>query len=73
MLRPHGPTAVVDLGDRLGIACEHGDDEAFATLGRSLASALRLPPAAFRVRRLEALPLLATGKLDYARVKELLA
>lgn len=71
MLRPSGPTAVLDGGDHLGICCEYGDDETFHALARELARSLKLPIAAFRFRRLPALPLLASGKVDYAALKEL--
>jgi hypothetical protein len=64
-LRVHGPTAVVAGDDRLVIHCEWGDPENFAAVARQLATEMLVNHSAFVFRRVETLPLTASGKVDY--------
>jgi acyl-CoA synthetase (AMP-forming)/AMP-acid ligase II len=64
-LRVHGPTAVVAGDDRLVIHCEWGDLASFAAVARQLATEMRVNHSAFAFRRVDSLPLTASGKVDY--------
>jgi acyl-CoA synthetase (AMP-forming)/AMP-acid ligase II len=68
MVREHGPAAVTDGGDRLLLFCAFGDAEALAALQRELAARLRVHRSGLELRRIEELPLLASGKVDYQRL-----
>jgi acyl-CoA synthetase (AMP-forming)/AMP-acid ligase II len=66
-LRIHGPVAVVSRrADTLTVLCEWGDDAEHGATRRQLAAELRLPLPALRFERVDALPLLPSGKVDYA-------
>ncbi|MEU4423072.1 AMP-binding protein [Actinoplanes sp. NPDC024001] len=66
MLVEHGPVGVVALPpDQLGIYCAWGDDEQFSTVRRELCRTLRVPPGSLRFVRVDALPVLPSGKIDY--------
>ncbi|MDB4987242.1 MAG: AMP-dependent synthetase and ligase [Myxococcaceae bacterium] len=64
-LRQHGPAAVISDDERLTLYCEFGDEAFYETLKRELATLYQLNVNTFRFRRIEALPLLASGKMDY--------
>ncbi len=64
-VRAHGNAAVLSDDERLTIYCEFGSDEELASLRASLAAELSLNVNTFRMVRVEALPLLASGKVDY--------
>jgi long-chain acyl-CoA synthetase len=64
-VRAHGNAAVLSDDERLTIYCEFGDDDALAALRAALAAELQLNVNTFRMTRVEALPLLASGKVDY--------
>jgi acyl-CoA synthetase (AMP-forming)/AMP-acid ligase II len=68
MVREHGPAAVLDGGDRLLLFCAFGDPEALAALQRELAARLRVHRSGLELRRIDELPLLASGKVDYQRL-----
>lgn len=66
MLRGRGPTVVVaGQEDTLMAFCEWGDDEQFASERRALGHQLRLSPSALVFRRIDTLPTLTNGKIDY--------
>ncbi|MET0283212.1 MAG: AMP-binding protein [Polyangiales bacterium] len=64
-VRNHGNAAVLSDDERLTLFCEFGSDQELATLRATLASELQLNVNTFRMVRVEALPLLASGKVDY--------
>lgn len=68
-LRLHGPTAVIQDGNKLVIFCEHGNDRVFATYREQLSECLRLHQSALEFRRVQALPRTSFGKTDYYRLQ----
>ncbi len=66
MLAGHGPAGIVALSaDRLGIFCAWGGDQQFGAARRELCRALRVPPGSLHFVHVDALPVLANGKIDY--------
>lgn len=70
MMRVHGPLAVVSSGERLVLYCEQADAGLFPAYARELAARLKLHVGAFEFRRIEQLPLMASGKVDYATLEK---
>jgi long-chain acyl-CoA synthetase len=70
LVREHGPAAVVSDDERLTIFCEYGNDALFGQLRAGLAEQLQLNVNTFRFERIEALPLLASGKVDYDALRQ---
>jgi len=68
-LREHGPAAVVGGQDSIWGFCEFGTEESVAELAASLARDLRLHHTAIRLRRVDAIPTSASGKIDYRAVE----
>lgn len=64
-VRAEGNAAVLSDDERLSVFCEFGSDQELAALRAALASELKLNVNTFRMVRVEALPLLASGKVDY--------
>lgn len=71
MVKPYGPTAVVGKEDRLLVLCAHGDDVLFGRYREELAKKLRVHHKALEFRRVDALPLTSSGKVDYASLRGL--
>lgn len=66
------PVAAGGRDERLIIAIESADDEALVSQARELlVQQLKLPLSLIRIRLLPALPLLSTGKRDYAALNDL--
>ncbi len=65
LLRGHGIAAAVPGDDRVVVWLEGADTERCREAGRVLAARLRVHASGFDVRSLPALPLLASGKVDY--------
>ncbi|HSA53771.1 MAG TPA: AMP-binding protein [Yinghuangia sp.] len=65
LLRSHGVAAAVPGDDRIIVWLEGADPERCREAGRALAARLRVHASGFDVRALPALPLLASGKVDY--------
>ncbi|UGQ09786.1 AMP-binding protein [Yinghuangia sp. ASG 101] len=65
LLRGHGVAAAVPGDDRIIVWLEGADAERCREAGRALAARLRVHASGFDVRGLPALPLLASGKIDY--------
>jgi acyl-CoA synthetase (AMP-forming)/AMP-acid ligase II len=63
-----GPAAAVAGEDRVVLYCERGGEEEHRRLRLELARNFKLHPSAFELRRIEALPLKASGKIDYERL-----
>ena len=64
-IRKHGSAAVVSDDERLTVYCEFGDPGLFEALRAELAQVYQLNVNTFAFVRLDALPLLASGKIDY--------
>ena len=69
-VRKHGVAAVVSNDESLTIFCEFGDPALHAELQRELALVYQLNLNTFRFRRVEALPLLASGKTNYDALQQ---
>ncbi|MGW0663320.1 AMP-binding protein [Streptodolium elevatio] len=65
MLRVHGVAAAVPGDDRIIVWLEGADKDGCRAAGRALAERLRVHSSGFDVRTVPALPLLASGKIDY--------
>jgi len=65
LVRERGPAAVVQHGERLLVFCAFGDAGALDALRGELASRLRVHRSGFELRRIDALPTLPSGKIDY--------
>jgi long-chain acyl-CoA synthetase len=64
-VRAHGNAAVLSDDERLTLYCEFGSEDSLAALRTELAAELQLNVNTFRMVRVDALPLLASGKVDY--------
>jgi acyl-coenzyme A synthetase/AMP-(fatty) acid ligase len=61
-----GPVAAVSGPDQIVVFTVDGDGADVSEVRMSLARAFALTPRAFTIRRVDALPLLRSGKVDYA-------
>jgi acyl-CoA synthetase (AMP-forming)/AMP-acid ligase II len=68
MVRERGPAAVIQDGERLLVFCAFGDAALLDGVQRELAARLRVHRSGLELRRVEALPTLASGKVDYQRL-----
>jgi len=64
-----GPAAAVPADERIVVFCERGSERELAADRERIAAGMALPPQAVELRRVEALPLLATGKVDYRELE----
>jgi len=71
LLSPHGPSAVVGTDEKIRIFCSHGGKKMYQKYAVELSQTLKLPPTAFDFRFLEALPLTASGKVNYGDLEVL--
>jgi long-chain acyl-CoA synthetase len=69
LLRESGPAAVVGAPDAIWAFCAFGTDEGLADLAGTLAHRYRLHPSALHFRRVEAIPTMDSGKIDYGKVQ----
>jgi long-chain acyl-CoA synthetase len=69
-LRQHGAAAVVSDDERLTLFCEFGEAREHEALRAELAEIYKLNVNTFRFVRVEALPLLASGKVDYESLQQ---
>lgn len=65
------PVACQDEGERIAVYHEDGSEAELKTRLKALAVTYKIPPVSFVVRRVEALPRKTSGKVDYARLKEI--
>jgi acyl-CoA synthetase (AMP-forming)/AMP-acid ligase II len=68
-LRARAPAAVVGNDEKIVVFCEEGDAAEHDALRRELAALYKLNWNAFEFRRVSALPLKPSGKVDYDRLK----
>lgn len=64
-VRAHGSAAAVSDDERITVHCEFGDTAQFDTLRSEFAQIYQLNVNTFVFARIDALPLLASGKVDY--------
>jgi acyl-coenzyme A synthetase/AMP-(fatty) acid ligase len=69
-LRQHGPAAVVSDDERISVFVEFGEPAEHEALRTELAEIYKLNLNTFRVQRVETLPLLASGKIDYESLQQ---
>lgn len=66
LVRERGPAAVVQHGERLVVFCAFGDPSSLDALRGELAAHLRVHRSGLELRRIDALPTLPSGKIDYS-------
>lgn len=69
-LDTHAQAAAVDADEKVALVLTHVDPERAKELRRELANQLHVPPNLVRVHVLDAMPLLPTGKPDYASITQ---
>ena len=69
-LRQHGPAAVVSDDERISVFVEFGEPSEHEALRAELAEIYKLNLNTFRVQRVDTLPLLASGKIDYESLQQ---
>lgn len=68
-LASNGPTAVVGSDEIIVAYCEYGDEASLQGLRMELSRSLSVHHSALELRRVEALPRTANGKIDYASLE----
>jgi acyl-CoA synthetase (AMP-forming)/AMP-acid ligase II len=72
LMRPYSRAAVLGGEDRLIIFCEQGDNMLFQQWRQDLSQRLKLHHKIFEFRRIEVIPLLGNGKVDYTTLSNTL-
>ena len=67
------PPACLDLGEKIAVAHEEESDTALKSRIRELAANYKVPSSSFALRKVAQIPRGASGKIDYARLKETLS
>lgn len=67
-LRKSGPSAVRATDEKIVVFCENGSPAEHEALRQELARSFRLHPSSFEFRKIDALPLKPSGKIDYSRL-----
>ena len=67
------PVACLDLGEKIAVAHEEESDTALKSRIRELAANYKVPSSSFALRKVAQIPRGASGKIDYARLKEILS
>jgi acyl-CoA synthetase (AMP-forming)/AMP-acid ligase II len=67
------PVACLDLGEKIAVAHEQESETALKARVRELADGYKVPPSSFALRKVEEIPRGASGKIDYARLKDRLS
>ena len=67
------PVACLDLGEKIAVAYEQDSETALKSRIRELADSYKVPSASFALRRIAQIPRAASGKIDYARLKDALS
>ena len=67
------PVACLDLGEKIAVAHEQESDTALKARVRELADTYKVPSSSFALRKIAQIPRAASGKIDYARLKELVS
>ena len=67
------PVACLDLGEKIAVAHEQEQDAALKARVRELADTYKVPSSSFALRKIAQIPRAASGKIDYARLKDLVS
>ena len=67
------PVACLDLGEKIAVAHEQEQDGALKARVRQLADTYKVPSSSFALRKIVQIPRAASGKIDYARLKDLVS
>jgi acyl-CoA synthetase (AMP-forming)/AMP-acid ligase II len=67
------PVACLDLGEKIAVAHEQEQDAALKARVRELADTYKVPSSSFALRKIVQIPRAASGKIDYARLKDLVS
>jgi acyl-CoA synthetase (AMP-forming)/AMP-acid ligase II len=67
------PVACLDLGEKIAVAHEQESETALKARVRELADSYKVPSSSFALRKIEQIPRAASGKIDYARLKDLVS
>jgi acyl-coenzyme A synthetase/AMP-(fatty) acid ligase len=62
--------ACIDLGEKIAVIHEEGSGTALKARVRELAGNYKVPPSSFSLLKTEQIPRSASGKINYARLKE---
>ncbi len=67
------PVACLDLGEKIAVAHEQESETALKARVRELADTYKVPSSSFALRKIVQIPRAASGKIDYARLKDLVS
>ena len=67
------PVACLDLGEKVAVAHEQDEEAPLKARVREMAATYKVPSSSFTLRKVAQIPRGASGKIDYARLKELLS
>jgi len=67
------PVACLDLGEKIAVAHEQESETALKARVRELADNYKVPSSSFALRRITQIPRASSGKIDYARLKDLVS
>jgi acyl-CoA synthetase (AMP-forming)/AMP-acid ligase II len=65
--------ACLDLGEKIAVVHEQESETALKSRLRELAASYKVPPSSFALRRIAQIPRGASGKIDYAQLKDALS
>ena len=67
------PVACLDLGEKIAVAHEQESETALKARVRELADTYKVPSSSFALRKIAQIPRASSGKIDYARLKDLVS
>jgi acyl-CoA synthetase (AMP-forming)/AMP-acid ligase II len=67
------PVACLDLGEKIAVAHELESETALKARVRELADSYKVPSSSFALRKVTQIPRASSGKIDYARLKDLVS
>jgi acyl-CoA synthetase (AMP-forming)/AMP-acid ligase II len=67
------PVACLDLGEKIAVAHEQESETALKARVRELADSYKVPSSSFALRKVPQIPRASSGKIDYARLKDLVS
>jgi acyl-CoA synthetase (AMP-forming)/AMP-acid ligase II len=67
------PVACLDLGEKIAVAHEQESEAALKARVRELADSYKVPSSSFALRKITQIPRASSGKIDYARLKDLVS
>ena len=67
------PVACLDLGEKIAVAHEQESETALKARVRELADSYKVPSSSFALRKIAQIPRASSGKIDYARLKDLVS